>query len=108
MPNKTISISESLLVFFRNVAKKDSSVLAKIEQFSNFDVNTKQWSFALIDLYSFLQRYNSEFQDIQYNKFRKVLYNSPINQEVKKFGAEILVDTNKSHVDRSTYILIWH
>ena len=107
MPNKSTSINESLLVFFRDVAKKDSGVLAKIEKFSNFDVNVEQWSFSLIDLYSFLQDYNSEFQNIDFNNFRKTLYNSPINHEVKKFGAEVLVKANEGHVDRSTYVLIW-
>ena len=108
MPNKTTSINESLLEFFRDAARKDSSVLGNIQQFNNFDVNSNQWSFTLIDLYSFLQDYNSEFQNIDFNNFRKTLYNSPINHEVKKFGAEVLVKTNEGHVDRSTYVLIWH
>ena len=108
MSNNTISVNESLLVFFRNVAKKEPSVLSSIEQFTNFDVNAKQWKFTLFDLYSFLQCYNNEFQNIEYNKFRKALYNSPVNQEIKVLGAEIIIASNQDHVDSSTYLFVWH
>ena len=104
------NISKSLVEYFSRTASRDAQLLAEIESESAFQMNAELWRFTLIDLYSFFQRIDSDFQDIEYNKFRKILYNSPINQEVRKFGAEILVDTNKGkgHVDHSTYILIWH
>jgi len=100
-------ISLALIDFFKKIASRETQILTILKQEENFQMNAEQWRFTLIDLHSFLQRYNSEYQGIDYNKFRKILYSSPINDEIKQFGAEITIDINKKNINNSVYMLIW-
>ncbi len=43
--------------------------------------------------------------DFSYKEFRKALFNSPVNEEVKKRGGEIVIKENMGKVDESVYCL---
>lgn len=101
------SIQQVLVSFFEQVAKKDKAQLKKLKQVSYFSVDPERWCFTLPDLYSFLQHQDSAFSDIEYKKFRQLIFNSPINQSVKLYGAEIIITDNQSKVDKSEYALVW-
>ena len=61
----------SLVDFFKKTAGRDRQILTMLGQEKNFQVNTTQWRFTLIDLYAFLQRYNNEYQNVSYRRFKK-------------------------------------
>jgi len=101
------SPEEALILFFTQVAQKNTSILTKLECEQCFDINEKRWQFFLPDLFTFLQKWDNSINKIDYDSFRKFLFNSPINQTVKTLGGEIVISQNHNNVDKSLYSLIW-
>lgn len=97
---------QALIVFFEQVAQKDVAQLVKLKQEQRFSIVQDCWQFTLPDLYSFLQQ-NASFSNLEYKKFRQLIFNSPINQTIKSHGAEIIIKENQNNVDKSTYAVIW-
>lgn len=102
------SIEQAVIKFFEQVAQKDSSLLQNLAQQQSFIVSRERWSFTLPDLFVYLQQQVPAFSGIDYRQFRKIIYNSPINQTVKSHAAEIIIADNQSKVDNSSYALVWH
>jgi len=102
------AIEQALISFFEQVAQKDRSQLKKLKQEQRFCVEQRRWCFTLPDLYFFLQNQDDSFSCIDYRQFRQLIYNSPINQTVKLYGAEITISDNRASVDKSIYALAWH
>lgn len=98
----------ALISFFEQVAQKKKLLLKIIKQEQHFTIDEKCWRFTLPDLHLFLQQNNDLFSHVDYLKFRQLIYNSPINQSVKPYGAEITIANNQDKVDKSSYALIWH
>lgn len=98
---------EALLSFFNQVALKNAAILVTLKSEQCFDINAERWQFKLPDLYTFLQHKENAFAHIDYNSFRKILFNCPINQTVKSNGGEIIITENHSDVDKSRYTLVW-
>ncbi|MFK7817001.1 MAG: hypothetical protein AB8B92_11765 [Gammaproteobacteria bacterium] len=98
---------EALLSFFNQVALKNPAVLVTLNSEECFDINTERWKFKLPDLHLFLQQQESAFAHIDYNSFRKILFNCPINQNVKSNGSRIIITENHNNVDKTQYTLIW-
>lgn len=98
---------QTLIYFFEKAAQKNEVLLEKLNQESCFTVEQELWCFTLPNLHSFLQRQNNVFNHINYKKFRKLIYSTPINQSVKVYDAEIIIIDNQGKVDKSTYALIW-
>ena len=101
------NMEQALVSFFENVAKKDTNLLNKLRQEQAFSVDQKNWCFTLPNLYEFLQKQDDEFCDIDYQQFRKLIFNTPINHSTKLHGAEIIIADNKNKVDNSCYALVW-
>lgn len=100
-------IKQALISFFEQVAQKDETQLKKLKQESCFSVNQEHWCFTLPDLHLFLQHQDNVLSCIEYKKFRQLIFNSPINQSVKLYGAKIIITDNQEKVDKSGYALVW-
>ena len=98
---------QTLISFFNQVAQKNKIQLENIKQEACFELEQERWCFTLPDLHSFLQRQNNVFKYINYKKFRKLIYNTPINQSVKVYNAEIIIIHNLGKVDKSVYAMVW-
>lgn len=98
---------QALIAFFERVARKDADQLSKLRQERRFTVEPGRWCFTLPDLHSFLQEQDAEFRSLDYRRFRKAIFNSPINETAKSRGAEIAIVDNRGKIDRSRYALVW-
>jgi hypothetical protein len=98
---------QKLIYFFEQVAQKNQAQLKKLKQERGFCVEKGRWCFTLPDLYSFLKYQYVIFSCIDYKQFRKLVFNCPVNQTVKSYGAEITIVNNLSKVDKSSYALVW-
>lgn len=98
----------NLLLFFRQVANRDSDLLKKLSNESFFVINKTHWCFTLPQLFKYLQVLNPAFQAQSYTQFRHDLFQSPINSMLKSFSAEITIAENKQKVDQTVYQLVWH
>ena len=101
------STEEALIIFFKQVALRNKALITKIKNEQYFEVDDKKWQFTLPNLYSFLQRHDCAFNSTTYLTFRKILFNSPINQTVKLHDAEICIVDNQNNTDKSIYSLVW-
>lgn len=101
-------LQQTLIDFFQHVAKKDVSILSKISIEEYFTVGEGNWQFTLPDLHVFLQQNYDVFSTIDYKQFRKLIFSSKINSEIKPLGAEVTIFNNKNNVDLSTYELAWN
>jgi hypothetical protein len=101
------NIERDLISFFEQVAQKNERHLKKLKQEKIFSIKNESWTFTLPNLYIFLQNQGGAFRNINYLQFRKLIFNSPINQVIKLYGAEITIGENKTKVDNSIYTLIW-
>jgi len=101
------AIEQALISFFEKVAQKDKVQLKKLKQEQCFSVEQGRWCFTLPTLYSFLQHQDDVFSCIDYKQFRQLIFNSPINQTAKLYGAEITIADNLAKVDKSSYALVW-
>lgn len=102
------SNEQALISFFEQVAQKKKELLNKLKQEQHFNVIKELWSFTLPDLHLFLQQHDNLFKEINYKQFRKLIYNTPINQSIKLYNVEITIIDNQSKVDKSCYALVWH
>ncbi len=101
------AIEQALITFFEQVAQKDKAQLKKLKQEQLFNVERERWCFTLPNLYCFLQHQDEAFSDIDYKQFRQLIFSSPINQNLKLYGAEIIIADNRAKVDQSSYALVW-
>ena len=101
------STEDALVLFFKQVALKNKALIAEINIEKCFEIGHEKWEFTLPNLHSFLQNHNLAFSSTDYLTFRKILFNSPINQTVKLYGAEICIADNQNNTDRSIYSLVW-
>ena len=101
-------IEKKLIFFFEQVAQKDENLLRILEQNKYFQIDRNGWCFTLPDLYIFLKNQNDVFHNIGYKQFRKLIFNSRINQVINLYGAKIIIKNNKKKVDNSSYIFIWN
>ena len=65
----------------------------------------KQIEFTLPQLFEYFSQIEREIAKLSYTEFRKMLFNSSINEEMKKRGGEIVIKENKGKVDKSIYCL---
>ncbi|BAU49219.1 hypothetical protein SVA_2671 [Sulfurifustis variabilis] len=100
-------LEQALISFFEQAARRNETLLNKLRQEPRFTVEPGRWCFTLPDLHSFLQEQDAEFRSLDYRRFRKALFNSPINETAKSCGAEITIVDNQGKVDRSRYALVW-
>ena len=102
------AVEQAFIDFFERVATKDPVLLETLNQESSFGFKHGCWTFTLPALHLFLQRHQSAtFTALKYKQFRKLVFNSSINQAIKLHGAEIIIACNRGKVDESEYALVW-
>lgn len=97
-----------LITFFQRVASKEQKEIKKLLKHSDFKLESNHWYFTLPSLFSYLLSQNIIDQEVSYTKFRKQLFNCPINQSLKESGAEVKLYDNKANVDKSEYVFVWN
>ena len=98
---------QALLDFFILAACKDKTLLAQLQQIRGFTIDKTHWQFTLPDLYHFLHTGNTAFAAIDYKEFRRLLFNTPVNELLRDYHAEVVISENKGKVDESSYALAW-
>ncbi|WP_018231760.1 hypothetical protein [Thioalkalivibrio thiocyanodenitrificans] len=101
-------IEQALIRFFEQVAQRDSVLLEKLNREGSFSVEDDRWDFTLPDLHRFLQCHQPVFGTIDYKAFRQAIFNSPVNQAVRTYDAEVIIADNQGKVDQSTYAMVWN
>lgn len=101
------AVEQALLSFFERVARRDERVLKGLRREPRFRVDEHGWQFTLPDLHGFLQARDEVFGRASYRQFRRSIFNCPLNQAVKRLGAEIVIADNRAKVDESRYALLW-
>jgi hypothetical protein len=102
------AIEQALIRFFEQAAQRDSDLLEKLITERSFSVEEGRWGFTLPDLHRFLQCHEAVFGTIDYKDFRRAIFNSPVNQVVRTYGAEVIIADNRGKVDQSSYAMIWN
>ena len=69
------------------------------------DKHSKQCEFTLPLLFECFVNLDDELAKLSYTEFRKVLFNSPVNEEMEKRDGEIGILENTGKVDESVYCL---
>ncbi len=100
-------MQQSLLDFFLKIASRDRQQLQLLSLDSRFQLDACCWHFNLPDLYRHLAKYDRIFSTMSYPKFRKALYNCPVQQIITNYGARVTITDNQRNVDKSTYTLVW-
>lgn len=65
----------------------------------------KKCEFTLSQLFECFTGLDKELAMLSYSEFRKALFHSPVNEEMKKRGGEIVIKENMGRVDESVYCL---
>jgi hypothetical protein len=102
------AIEQALIRFFEQAARRDSVLLEKLNREPSFSMAERRWDFTLPDLYRFLKCHDAVFGTIDYKGFRRAIFNSPVNQTVRTYGAEVIIAGNRGKVDQSSYAMIWN
>ena len=97
-----------LLAFFQRVARREPAQLQCLERHPGFVLESERWCFKLPDLYIYLQRHEPGFHDVDYRRFRGLLFGCPVNRTIALLGAQVIIADNRRKVDRSTYALVWN
>ena len=98
---------QALLDFFMLAARKDKTLFTQLQQTRVFTIEATHWQFTLPDLYDFLHTSDTTFAAIDYKEFRRLLFNTPVNELLKDHDAAIVISENKGKVDESCYALSW-
>lgn len=100
-------LEHELLGFFEQAAARDVLLISLLKQDSRFVLTEERWCFTLPDLFAFLGQRFDNVRNASFSCFRRAIYNSPVNKAVRRFNAQIVIDTNSGHTDKSVYAMIW-
>ncbi len=93
---------EQVYSFFEAVLREDAGVLNKIENGPhNARFERRQFVFSIKALQTLLDPQNK----MEYSAFKKLLYSSELNLQLRLQGAEIEVFHNQGKVDSNLYCL---
>jgi hypothetical protein len=95
-----VALSNNIVIFFNELLTE----VVRAQQ---------PFEFTLPQLHERFERFAQQHQlmtqasleDLEYKAFRKALFHSPLNEEMKKRGGEIVILENKGKVDESVYCL---
>ncbi len=96
-----------LISFFQRVANKNTNEIEDLKECGYFNFEPNQWHFTLPKLYLYLQEKKLIDQKFNYKQFRQYIYNCPINKSLEQLNTEVIINSNKSNVDKTEYSLIW-
>ncbi len=98
-------MQQLIIHFFSKVLERDEDTLNLISSFHGevgFIENNTVLVFSLNGLYKLL----CEDKVPSYSKFRKIIYNSTVNEVLQKLGAKLDIHQSSGDVDGSLYKLI--
>jgi hypothetical protein len=101
------TIEDTLTGFFERVARREAAAMERLAAEPRFGLSHEAWQFSLPDLHAHLQRHEPALQGVAYERFRKALFNSPINRAVGGHGAMVTIAENRGKVDETRYALVW-
>ena len=101
------SAQQTIDSLFNLVAQKDKNQLEILKRDGFFTLDDTCWCFTLPQLYLFFQKDHEVFLHVDYTQFRRLIFNSSINKNIKTHGAEIIIRDNQRKADDSLYALIW-
>ena len=101
------ALNSTIVDFFEQTARRNAAMLQALIDDGRFVVTPDRWRFTLPELFAFMQQRYEHLKRIGYTEFRRGIYDSEINATVKKVDAEVIIDTNLEHTDRSIYALVW-
>jgi len=97
--------SDELRDFFAAVLAQDAAALQRIEQSAgDLELRPEGLVFSLPALHAALD----PGQSLAYRDFRKLLYDSTLNQELSAFDAEVTLFRSSGKTDTSLYCLRAH
>ncbi|MEY8204135.1 MAG: hypothetical protein RPR40_03585 [Bermanella sp.] len=99
-----MNFSDQIMQTFADFLLDDAQLLSDIENYP-FVTSAHHWHFTLPSLHHFLQSQAPCFGQLDYKQFRKALFNSPINERLKRLNGEIVIVDNRGNVDVSGYAL---
>ncbi|MEM7193835.1 MAG: hypothetical protein AAF402_02730 [Pseudomonadota bacterium] len=95
-----------ILVIFRRFLREEEELRGLIDaQGADMTVTESKWQFTLPSLYVLCCTQDSQFAQIGYSTFRKLLYRFPTNKLLAPFGGKVMVGKQRSNVNRTTYEL---
>jgi len=101
---------EDILQIFRSFLERDERFMDLLMQYGpGFDIlsdgGPQSWRFTIPALHGFACLSISRFETCDYKSFRKLLFGSPVNQYLQKFGWQISILENNRKVDLTIYCL---
>ncbi|WP_419905463.1 hypothetical protein [Kiloniella sp.] len=86
--------------------ERDENLLQQLNNFGQgITVDANEWLFTVPALYDFACNSSPQFKQMDYPKFRNMLFQYPFNQKLKGTGAEISISQNYNKLDLSIYRL---
>lgn len=101
------SAEQTLDSLFNLVAQRDKDQLEILKRDGLFTLDEACWCFTLPQLYSFFQKHNEVFLQVDYAQFRRLIFNSFINKNIRIYDAKIIIRDNQHKIDDSLYALVW-
>ncbi|WP_455223199.1 hypothetical protein [Kaarinaea lacus] len=98
-------MQQEIIRFFTQILQNDGKVLERISLFEgsmSFDRESGNLMFKLSDLHELLQ----ENIKVDYPAFRKLIYQSNLNEELNKLGGRIEIHHSAGKVDDNIYRLV--
>ncbi len=101
-----MALDQQIVQLFIRFLSKDTALLSTIRAYAgDFTLLEDEWRFTLPALHQFVQATESEFNEIDYSVFRKLIFSSNINQSLHPQGGRVIIANNHNNIDRSIYAL---
>jgi len=95
-----------LIEIFKGFLLGQVALLESIESFGkSFEMTAVSWQFELPDLHRFCCQHRQELAALEYQQFRKILYDYPTNRMLSRSGGRFELVEDLGHVDRNQYVL---
>ena len=97
---------EALFNVFCLFLDRDDNLLRQLNDCGqDIIIESDAWYFSVPALYGFVVTRLPEIEQLDYQTFRKMLFEFPFNQMLKSIGAEISISKNNKKLDLSIYRL---
>ncbi len=98
--------SDDILALFSSLLQGDADLVKALkEQGGDIRVLEREWHFSLPSFFSVIQCVYPHFGQLDYSAFRKLLFDSPVNQYLKGAGWQVSLKENHGKADLNIYCL---
>ncbi|RLA15482.1 MAG: hypothetical protein DRQ59_01230 [Gammaproteobacteria bacterium] len=96
-----------MIQIFERYLSGQAEAIESIDNFGkSFKTTAFGWQFELPDLHQFCRQSAPELAELEYQKFRQMLYHNPTNQILSSSGGRFELVEDRGHIDRNRYALI--